>query len=194
MSDPDSNPDPEGDAPRNDGPTRPSPPDPATPARAWAFGDDVDTDQIVPSRFIVSTDPDELATHAFNDIRPSFADGVRRGEFVVAGRNFGGGSSREQAPLALVGAGVAAVVARSFARIFFRNAINVGLPVVICPDADRVRDGDETHVDVADGVVVNHTREERYDAEPLPPFLRTLVDRGGLKPYTRAKLSGGDLD
>ena len=162
--------------------------DPSTPARAWVFGDDIDTDQIVPSRFIVSSDPDELAAHAFNDLRPGFADEVSPGDFVVAGENFGSGSSREQAPLALAGAGVSGVVAQSFARIFFRNAINLGIPVLICPDADRIEDGDEISMDVDSGVVTNHTREETYDAESLPDFLQELVEQGGLKPYTKAKL------
>jgi 3-isopropylmalate/(R)-2-methylmalate dehydratase small subunit len=172
-------------------PTSPDVPavDPSTPARAWVFGDDVDTDQIIPSRFIVSSDAAELAAHAFEDLRPAFSGRVEDGEFVVGGENFGSGSSREQAPLSLVGAGVAGVVAQSFARIFFRNAINLGLPVLICPDAGRVRDGDEIHMELADGVVVNHTRDERYDAEPLPEFLQSLVEAGGLKPYTRAKLA-----
>ncbi|MEM4782695.1 MAG: 3-isopropylmalate dehydratase small subunit [Halalkalicoccus sp.] len=158
------------------------------PGRAWTFGDDVDTDQITPSRFIVSSDPEELAERAFNDLRPEFSANVREGEFVVAGENFGGGSSREHAPLSLLGAGVDVVVAQSFARIFFRNAINIGLPVLICPEADRIDDGDEISVDLDVGTVTNHTTDERYDAEPLPAFLQELVDAGGLKVYTRRKL------
>ncbi|MFC7229816.1 3-isopropylmalate dehydratase small subunit [Salinirubellus salinus] len=163
--------------------------DPSTPARAWVFGDDVDTDQIAPSRFIVSSDPEELAEHAFNDLRPEFAAEVEAGEFVVAGTNFGSGSSREQAPLALAGAGVAGIVAQSFARIFFRNCINLGLPVLICPEVGNVSDGDEISMDLDAGLVENHTTGEQYDAEPLPPFLQELVDVGGLKAYTKAKLA-----
>jgi 3-isopropylmalate/(R)-2-methylmalate dehydratase small subunit len=163
--------------------------DPGVPARAWVFGDDIDTDQIAPSRFIVSSDPEELAEHAFNDLRPEFAAEVDEGEFVVAGTNFGSGSSREQAPLALAGAGVAGIVAQSFARIFFRNCINLGLPVLICPEAGNVSDGDEISMDLDAGVVENHTTGEQYDAEPLPPFLQELVDVGGLKAYTKAKLA-----
>ncbi|SIS17662.1 3-isopropylmalate dehydratase small subunit [Natronorubrum thiooxidans] len=162
------------------------------PGRAWVFGDDIDTDQITPSRFIVSTDPEELATHAFNDLRPEFSANVSEGEFLVAGENFGGGSSREHAPLSLIGAGVDGVVAQSFARIFFRNAINLGLPVMICPDADRIDDGDEISLDLDAGVVHNHETDEAYDAEPLPPFLQELVDEGGLKPYTKRKLGTAD--
>jgi 3-isopropylmalate/(R)-2-methylmalate dehydratase small subunit len=163
--------------------------DTSEPGRAWVFGDDVDTDQIAPSRFLVSNDPAELGEHAFNDLRPEFADNVVDGDFVVAGENFGGGSSREHAPLALLGAGVDAVVAQSFARIFYRNGINIGLPVLICPDADRIDDGDEIRLDIDEGAVHNHTAGERYDADPLPPFLQTLVDEGGLKAYTKAKLA-----
>jgi 3-isopropylmalate/(R)-2-methylmalate dehydratase small subunit len=158
------------------------------PGRAWVFGDDIDTDQITPSRFIVSTDPDELATRAFNDLRPEFSAGVSEGEFVVAGENFGGGSSREHAPLSLLGAGVDAVVAQSFARIFFRNAINLGLPVLICPDADRIDDSDEISIDLDAGLVTNHETGDTYDAEPLPEFLQELVDEGGLTAYTKQKL------
>lgn len=163
-------------------------PDSSDPARAWVFGDNIDTDQITPSRFIVSSDPDELATHAFEDLRPEFSPSVEPGDFVVAGENFGSGSSREHSPLALVGAGVSGVVAQSFARIFFRNAINLGLPVLICPDADAIDDGDEIHMDLDSGIVVNHTKDEQYDAEALPQFLQSLVERGGLKAYTKARL------
>lgn len=167
-------------------------PDPKTRGRAWVFGDDIDTDQILPSRFNVSPNPAELATHAFNDYRPDFSAAVARGDFVVAGHNFGSGSSREQAPLSLVGSGVAGVVAQSFARIFFRNAINLGLPVLICPDAAAIEDGDEISLDLGAGVVVNHTQNTEYQGDPLPEFLQTLVARGGLKAYTKAKLTKKD--
>jgi len=163
-------------------------PEPSSPGRAWVFGDDVDTDQIAPSRFLTSTDPAELGAHAFQDLRPAFSEDVRPGDFVVAGDNFGGGSSREHAPLALLGAGVAGVVATSFARIFFRNCINIGLPVLICPRAEEIDDGDEISLHLDEGTVRNHTTGASYDAEPLPAFLRDLVDTGGLKPYTRARL------
>ena len=158
------------------------------PGRAWTFGDDIDTDQITPSRFIVSGDPNELAEHAFEDLRPAFAPEVAAGDYVVAGHNFGSGSSREHAPLSLVGAGVSGIVAQSFARIFFRNALNLGLPVVVCPAADRIDDGDEVSIDLDTGSVHDHTTDETYDAEALPEFLQSLVDEGGLKAYTRTKL------
>jgi len=157
--------------------------------RAWVFGDHIDTDQIAPSRFIVSNDPEELAEHAFNDLRPEFAANVESGDYVVAGENFGGGSSREHAPLALVGAGVDAVIAQSFARIFFRNCLNLGLPVIVCPRADEIEDGHELSVRLDSGTVVNHTTEEEYDSDALPDFLRNLVDAGGLREYTRKKLA-----
>lgn len=162
--------------------------DPNQPGRAWVFGDNIDTDQITPSRFIVSSDPDELATHAFEDLRPEFSTENEVGDFVVAGENFGSGSSREHSPLSLVGAGVSGVIAQSFARIFFRNAINLGLPVLICPGADAIDDGDEVSMDIDAGIVRNHTKDEAYDAEALPEFLQTLVEQGGLKAYTKAKL------
>ena len=164
--------------------------DPAQPGTAWVFGDDIDTDQIIPSRFLVSSDPAELGEHAFNDLRPKFASGVADGDFVVGGHNFGSGSSREHAPLSLVGTGVDGVVAQSFARIFFRNAINLGLPVLICPEAGQIADGDEISLDLDAGTVINHSTNESYDAESLPEFLQTLVDEGGLKSYTKRKISG----
>jgi 3-isopropylmalate/(R)-2-methylmalate dehydratase small subunit len=157
--------------------------------RAWVFGDHVDTDQIAPSRFIVSNDPEELAEHAFNDLRPEFAENVEDGDYVVAGENLGGGSSREHAPLALVGAGVDAVIAQSFARIFFRNCLNLGLPVMVCPRADEIEDGHELSVRLDSGTVVNHTTGDEYDSDALPDFLRNLVDAGGLREYTRQKLA-----
>ncbi|XVH31648.1 3-isopropylmalate dehydratase small subunit [Haloferacaceae archaeon DSL9] len=161
----------------------------AEPGRAWRFGDDIDTDQIIPSRFIVSSDPDELAEHVFNDLRPEFAPTVETGDFVVAGENFGSGSSREHAPVSIAAAGVAGIVARSFARIFFRNAINLGVPLLICPEADRIDDGDEISMDLDEGRVINHTTDETYEADPLPPFLQSLVEAGGLKAYTKRKLA-----
>jgi len=161
---------------------------PTERGRAWVFGDDIDTDQIIPSRFLISHDPAELGEHAFSDLRPEFSERVDDGDFVVGAENFGSGSSREHAPLSLLGAGVDAVVANSFARIFYRNGINLGLPVLICPEADRIDDGDEISLRVDDGIVLNHTTGEQYQADPLPEFLQNLVDSSGLKPYTKAKI------
>lgn len=162
--------------------------DTTEPGQAWVFGSDIDTDQIIPSRFLVSSDPEELGEHAFNDLRPEFSENVESGDFVVGGHNFGSGSSREHAPLSLLGAGVDGVVAQSFARIFYRNGINLGLPVLICSAADQIDDGDDISLRLDEGAVINHTGDEQYDADPLPEFLQTLVDRGGLKPHTKAKL------
>ncbi|WP_048144251.1 3-isopropylmalate dehydratase small subunit [Methanothrix harundinacea] len=153
--------------------------------RAWKFKDDVDTDAIIPGRYLVINDPEGLARYVFEGVRPEFAGGAEPGDFVVAGRNFGCGSSREHAPLGLKGAGVKAVVARSFARIFFRNAINIGLPLFISPDVERIRDGDEIEIDADAGVIFNRSRGENYPTTPLPPFLQEIVEAGGLVEYTK---------
>ena len=153
--------------------------------RAWKFGDDIDTDAIIPGRYLVINDPEGLARHLFEGVRPEFPGQVQPGDLVVAGTNFGCGSSREHAPLGLKGAGVEAVVAKSFARIFFRNAINIGLPLFICADVDRIRDGDSIEIDMAEGVIHNRTSGESYKTTPLPPFLQEIVEAGGLVEYTK---------
>jgi 3-isopropylmalate/(R)-2-methylmalate dehydratase small subunit len=156
--------------------------------RAWVYGDNVDTDAIIPARYLTTTDEGELAAHAFEDLDPAFASEVRPGDVVVAGANFGSGSSREHAPVALRGAGVAAVVARSFARIFFRNAINTGLPILTCPDAaEATATGDTLEVDAGEGLVRNVTRGETWRAEPLPDFILDIVRAGGLVGWVRAR-------
>jgi 3-isopropylmalate/(R)-2-methylmalate dehydratase small subunit len=153
--------------------------------RAWKFKDDIDTDAIIPGRYLVINDPEGLAKHVFEGVRPEFAGKVEAGDFVVAGTNFGCGSSREHAPLGLKGAGVKAVVAKSFARIFFRNAINIGLPLFVCADVDRIRDGDSIEIDADEGVIYNRSRGESYKTTPLPPFLQEIVETGGLVSYTK---------
>ncbi|VVB72077.1 Isopropylmalate/citramalate isomerase small subunit [uncultured archaeon] len=157
--------------------------------RNWKFGDDIDTDAIIPGRYLVINDPKELSEHLFEGVRPQMAEEVRPGDYVVAGENFGCGSSREHAPLALKGAGVAAVVAKSFARIFFRNAINIGLPLFICADVDKIADGDTIDIDMARGVIMNISRGESYKTTPLPEFLMEIVDAGGLVEYTRRQVA-----
>jgi 3-isopropylmalate/(R)-2-methylmalate dehydratase small subunit len=150
---------------------------------AWQLGDNVDTDQIIPAEYLVTMDNSELAEHAFEKAEPSFSRSVKPGDIIVAGRNFGCGSSREHAPRALMGAGVSCVVAKSFARIFYRNAINIGLPVV---EADiRARRGDKITVDLVRGIVRNETagRETKFTA--YPPFVMMLITKGGLVPYTK---------
>ncbi|MDQ7829663.1 MAG: 3-isopropylmalate dehydratase small subunit [Armatimonadota bacterium] len=161
--------------------------------RAHLLGDHVDTDGIIPARYLVTTDPGELARHCFEDLDPTLRERIRPGDILVAGQNFGQGSSREHAPIAIKGLGVGAVVARSFAGIFHRNACNVGLPLVECAEArDRVRDGDEVEVDLTAGWVVNHTRGERYAITPLPPFMRYLLQSGGIVEYVRAALAAAE--
>jgi 3-isopropylmalate/(R)-2-methylmalate dehydratase small subunit len=157
--------------------------------RAWKFGDDIDTDAIIPGRYLVINDPRELATHLFEGVRPEMAGMVQEGDYVVGGENFGCGSSREHAPLALKGAGVKAVVAKSFARIFFRNSINIGLPLFICSQADEISDGSEIEVDMAGGLIANRSLHKSYKTTPLPDFLREIVDAGGLVEYTRRQVT-----
>jgi len=157
--------------------------------RAWKFGDDIDTDAIIPGRYLVINDPVELALHLFEGVRPEMAVQVRSGDYVVGGENFGCGSSREHAPLALKGAGVAAVVAKSFARIFFRNAINIGLPLFICSEVGRIQDGAPIEIDMAGGVIHNLSSDESYRTTPLPDFLRAIVDAGGLVEYTKRQVA-----
>lgn len=158
--------------------------------RAWRFGDDVSTDAIIPGRYLVLNAPEELAEHCFENERPGFPDEVDEGDIVVAGENFGCGSSREHAPLALRVAGISAVVAKSFARIFYRNAVDTGLPVLECRDVDRIEDGDEVEVDPGRGEVRNLTRGEAYGTEPLPDFVMRVVESGGLINYLKERGTG----
>ncbi|NPV29022.1 MAG: 3-isopropylmalate dehydratase small subunit [Firmicutes bacterium] len=153
--------------------------------RAHRFGDDINTDYIISGKYKFKTlDMKELARHVMEDLDPDFARKVQPGDFVVAGRNFGCGSSREQAPLALLHAGVGAVLASSFARIFYRNAINTGLPVVEC-DTSRIDGGDELIVDLEKGVIKNLTKQEEIPIKPLPPFMLKVLADGGLVPHFR---------
>lgn len=153
--------------------------------RAHVFGDDVNTDYIISGKYKFKTlDMDELARHCMEDLDPEFVNKVRPGDFIVAGGNFGCGSSREQAPLVIKHAGVAAVLARSFARIFFRNAINKGLPVVEC-DTSGIRDRDELEVDLGAGRVVNLTRGTTLEIIPLPPVMMDILREGGLTAYLK---------
>jgi 3-isopropylmalate/(R)-2-methylmalate dehydratase small subunit len=158
--------------------------------RTWKFRDDIDTDAIIPGRYLVINDPRELAGHLFEGVRPGMSAEVRPGDYVVAGENFGCGSSREHAPLALKGAGVAAVIAKSFARIFFRNSINTGLPLFICSEADKIADGTSIEIDMVGGIIYNRSNGESYKTTPLPDFLREIVDAGGLVEYTRRQVAG----
>lgn len=157
--------------------------------RAHCYGDHVNTDVIIPARYLSSTDVGELAAHCMEDLDPEFVRRVRPGDLVVGGEDFGCGSSREHAPLAIRGTGVVCVIAASFARIFFRNAINVGLSVLVCPEAAKqARSGDELVVDLAAGRVENTTQNRSYQADPFPEFLLEIIAAGGLIPYTKRRL------
>ncbi|MCD4703702.1 MAG: 3-isopropylmalate dehydratase small subunit [Methanosarcinaceae archaeon] len=151
----------------------------------WKFGDDVDTDAVIPGRYLVLNTPEELAHHIFEGVRPDFAGNVKKNDMIVAGNNFGCGSSREHAPIALKGTEISCVIAKSFARIFFRNAINIGVALLECPDTDRIDEGDELDIDLANGTINNITKGETYQANPLPEFVRGIMDAGGLIEYTR---------
>lgn len=149
--------------------------------RVFKYGDNVDTDVIIPARYLNIADTKELATHAMEDIDAEFVHKMQPGDIVVATRNFGCGSSREHAPLVLKENGVSCVIASSFARIFYRNAINIGLPIFECEAAsDGIAAGDEVRVDFDTGLITNLTKNEMYQAQPLPPFIQNIVNRGGL--------------
>ena len=156
--------------------------------KAWVFGDNLDTDAIAPGRYM-KFGIEEIARHCLEAIDPEFSKKVRPGDAVVAGRNLGAGSSREQAPEALKHLGVAVLIAESFAGLFYRNAINLGLPAVVCPQAKRIRSGDELGLDFESGVLTNITTGERLDCEPIPAFLMTLIRDGGLLPHLEKKLA-----
>ena len=159
--------------------------------KAFVFGSNVDTDAIIPAIHLVTTDPAELGRHAMSGSdQPEFAQQVEQGDVVVAGANFGCGSSREHAPLALRGAGVSCVIARGFARIFFRNAVNIGLPVLACPEAvDGISAGDAIEVDLATGTIENKTTGNAFRAQPMPGFMRAIFDAGGLVEFAKQRLS-----
>lgn len=154
--------------------------------RVWRFGDNVDTDQIIPAEFLTTMDNAELAKHAFSKARPGMSEKMMRGDVIVAGRNFGCGSSREHAPRALLGAGVSCVVAESFARIFFRNAINIGLPVIEA--AVEAAEGETISVDLGTGVIVAESSGKQYQFNSYPPFVMMLIEKGGLMAYTKEML------
>jgi 3-isopropylmalate/(R)-2-methylmalate dehydratase small subunit len=151
--------------------------------RVWKFGDNIDTDAIIPGRFLTIYDPHELAKHAFEGTRDEYAKHVQAGDIVVGGSNFGCGSSREHAPLALAGGGVNIVIARSFARIFFRNSINVGVLPVVCRDADKIADGAMVVLNLRKGFI--EADGKRFMIEPVPEFMQGIIDAGGLVEYAR---------
>jgi len=157
--------------------------------RAWKFGDNINTDEIIPARYINVSDPEILARHCREDADETFASKVQRGDIIVAGHNFGCGSSREHAPLCIKTAGVSCVIAATFARIFSRNAINIGLPILECAEAaDKIKEGDTVCVDFAGGLIENITRDESYRAVPFPEFMREIVKAGGLMNWAVAHM------
>lgn len=157
--------------------------------KTWKFGADVDTDQIIPERYLNTIDPEELKKHVMEDADPSFAGKVGEGDIIVADDNFGCGSSREHAPIAIKAAGVSCVIAPFFARIFYRNAFNMGLPIVECKEAaDDIKEGDEITVDLDSGVIINNTTGAKYQSAPVPPFMQELINSGGLMAYTQKKI------
>jgi 3-isopropylmalate/(R)-2-methylmalate dehydratase small subunit len=160
-------------------------------ATVWRFGDDVDTDAIIPARYLNTIDPQELARHCMEDADVTFAERVQPGAIIVAGKNFGCGSSREHAPLAIKAAGVACVIAAGFARIFYRNAFNIGLPILESPEAAAgTQAGDELEVDLATGEIRNLTRGTAFKAQSIPPFMQELIKDGGLVEHVARQLKG----
>ena len=154
--------------------------------KAHEFGDDINTDLIISGKYKFSTlDEKNLAKHVMEDVDPEFYKRISGGDFIVAGRNFGCGSSREQAPLAIKAAGISVVIAKSFARIFFRNSINIGLPVVECADADKIENSDELEVDLGEGVIINKTKNLRLEVKGMPDIMIKILDSGGLAAYFR---------
>ena len=154
--------------------------------KCWKFSDDVNTDEIIPARYLNTTDEKELAAHCMEDADPQFVGKAQVGDLIVAGRNFGCGSSREHAPIAIKAFGISCVVAESFARIFFRNAINIGLPIAECPEAAReAQEGDELEVDFQKGCIVNQRTGNAHEFAPFPEEIRRIIEAGGLMAFAR---------
>lgn len=157
--------------------------------KTWKFGDNIDTDAIIPARYLNTSDPKELAKHVMEDADKNFASKVKAGDLIVAGTNFGCGSSREHAPIAIKAADIQAVVAKSFARIFYRNAFNIGLPIFESEEAsEKINEGDEIEIDADKGKIINLTKGEEYTAKSIPPFMQELISAGGLIEWTRKRI------
>ena len=155
----------------------------------WKFGNDIDTDAIIPARYLNTSDPKELAKHIMEDADRDFPSKVKAGDIIVAGKNFGCGSSREHAPIAIKAAGIQAVIAKSFARIFYRNSFNTGLPIFESEEAsEKIVQGDEIEIDADGGIIKNISKGETYKANPIPPFMQELISSGGLVEWTKKKL------
>jgi 3-isopropylmalate/(R)-2-methylmalate dehydratase small subunit len=157
--------------------------------KTWKFGDNIDTDVIIPARYLNTSDPVELARHVMEDADKEFSSKVNSGDFIVAEANFGCGSSREHAPIAIKAAGIQAVIAKSFARIFYRNSFNIGLPIFESEEAaEKILEGDEIEVDADSGTIRNLTKNEEYTAKPIPPFMQELISAGGLIEWTKKRI------
>jgi 3-isopropylmalate/(R)-2-methylmalate dehydratase small subunit len=154
------------------------------------YGNNVDTDVIIPARYLNTTDPAELASHCMEDLDEKFTARVQKGDVMVAGKNFGCGSSREHAPIAIKASGISCVIAETFARIFYRNAINIGLPILECPEAAQdIKDGDEAEIDFDKGVIKNLTTGKTYQGQPFPEFMQELIAANGLVEYIKKSLA-----
>lgn len=160
--------------------------------KVWNFGANIDTDVIIAARYLNSSDPEHLAKYVMEDADPEFPKKLQRGDVIVAGENFGCGSSREHAPIALKAAGVAAVVAPSFARIFYRNAFNMGLPIFELPESLEIKEGEEISIDLDNGKITNNTTNKTYDFIAIPPFMQELIAAGGLINFAKAEMGRGD--
>ena len=156
--------------------------------KVWRFGKDIDTDLIIAARYLNTSDPKELAKHVMEDADPEFVNKMTPGDIIVADENFGCGSSREHAPIALKAAGVAAVVAPTFARIFYRNAFNMGLPIFELKEANEIEEGDVIAIDMDNGTITNKTKSKTYEFTPIPPFMQELIDAGGLMNFAKKEL------
>ncbi len=156
--------------------------------KVFKYGDNVDTDVIIPARYLNTSVHSELAAHCMEDIDADFVKNVEEGDIIVANKNFGCGSSREHAPIAIKASGVSCVIAKTFARIFYRNSINIGLPIIECEEAvDAINAGDKLEVDFSTGLIINLTKNEEYQGEPFPAFMQNIIDNNGLAGYIRTK-------
>jgi 3-isopropylmalate/(R)-2-methylmalate dehydratase small subunit len=157
-------------------------------SKVWKFGDNIDTDLIIAARYLNNSDPKELAKYVMEDADPEFVNKLNIGDVIVAGENFGCGSSREHAPIALKAAGVSVVIAKSFARIFYRNAYNMGLAIYELPQSDEINEGDELSIDASSGEIKNLTTKKTYKFTPIPPFMQELISVGGLIEYAKTDI------
>jgi len=157
--------------------------------KSWIFGDDINTDEIIPARYLNTSEPDELAKHCMEDADPEFVNKISSGDLIVAGSNFGCGSSREHAPIAIKAAKISCVIAGSFARIFYRNSINIGMPIIESPEASKdIKGGDEIEVDFDKGSINNLTSGKTYITKPFPPFMQEIIKKGGLMKKIKSEL------